>query len=49
MIVLLAILILLIAGTFPVWPWSREWGHTASNGIGLILVILIVLLALKVV
>jgi hypothetical protein len=49
MIVLLVILILLVAATFPVWPWSREWGHTPSNGIGLILVILVVLLALKVV
>lgn len=42
--ILLIILILLLIGVFPAWPYSAGWGYYPSGGIGLLLVILIVLL-----
>lgn len=49
MIILLIILILLLIGAFPTWPYSRGWGYYPSSGIGLIVIILIILLLLRVV
>jgi hypothetical protein len=43
--ILLIILILLIVGALPSWPYSSGWGYYPSGGFGLILLILIVLLA----
>ena len=42
--ILLIILILLIVGALPTWPYSSGWGYYPSGGVGLILVIIIVLL-----
>jgi Protein of unknown function (DUF3309) len=42
-VVLLVILILLLIGAFPVWPYSGSWGYYPSGGIGVLLLILIVL------
>jgi hypothetical protein len=42
--ILLIILILLIVGALPTWPYSSAWGYYPSGGLGLILVIIIVLL-----
>lgn len=42
--VLLVILILVLIGALPVWPYSSSWGFYPSGGLGLILIILIVLL-----
>lgn len=47
--VLIVILLLMLIGAFPSWPYSRSWGYYPSGGIGLILVIVIVLLLLHVV
>jgi hypothetical protein len=44
--ILLIILILLLIGAFPSWPHSRGWGYYPSSGIGILLVIIIVLLAM---
>jgi hypothetical protein len=44
--VLLVILILLLVGALPTWPYSSGWGYYPSGGLGLLLVILIVLLLL---
>ena len=41
--ILLIILILLLVGALPTWPYSSGWGYYPSGGIGLILLILIVL------
>jgi hypothetical protein len=41
--VLLIILILLLIGALPTWPYSGGWGYYPSGGVGLILIILIVL------
>jgi hypothetical protein len=49
MIILLIILILLLIGAFPTWPYSRGWGYYPSSGLGLIVIILIILLLLRVV
>jgi uncharacterized protein DUF3309 len=42
--ILLIILILLLVGALPTWPYSSEWGYYPSGGLGLVLVIIIVLL-----
>ena len=47
--VLIVILLLMLIGAFPSWPYSRSWGYYPSGGIGLILLIVIVLLLLNVV
>ncbi|MCX5772046.1 MAG: DUF3309 family protein [Candidatus Hydrogenedentes bacterium] len=45
-LILLIILILLLVGTVPSWPHSRNWGYGPSGGLGLVLVIVLVLLLL---
>jgi hypothetical protein len=42
--ILLAILILLLIGALPLWPYSSGWGYYPSGGLGLLVVILIILL-----
>jgi hypothetical protein len=41
--ILLIILILLLIGALPAWPYSSGWGYWPSGGVGLILLIVIVL------
>ena len=41
---LLVLLILLVLGAVPAWPYSRKWGYYPSGGLGLLLVILVVML-----
>lgn len=41
--ILLIILILLLIGALPTWPYSRSWGYYPSGGLGLVVVIVIVL------
>ena len=43
-LILLIVLVLLIIGGAPAWPYSREWGYGPSGGLGLVLVIVIVLI-----
>ena len=42
--VLLIILILILIGALPTWPYSSGWGYYPSGGIGLVLLVVIVLL-----
>ena len=44
--ILLIILIILLLGALPTWPYSNSWGYAPSGGLGLILLIVIVLLVL---
>jgi hypothetical protein len=44
--ILLVILILLLLGALPTWPYSGAWGYYPSGGLGLILLIVIILLVL---
>jgi hypothetical protein len=41
--ILLVILVLLLLGALPVWPYSSGWGFYPSGGLGLVLVILLIL------
>lgn len=41
--ILLVILLLLVLGAIPAWPYSRGWGYGPSGLLGLILVVLVVL------
>ena len=41
--VLLVILVLLIVGALPTWPYSSSWGYYPSGGLGLILLIVVIL------
>jgi hypothetical protein len=41
--ILLVILIILLLGALPTWPYSAGWGYYPSGGMGLILVVLLVL------
>ena len=43
---LLIIVVLLLIGAIPSWPYSRGWGYGPSGGLGLLLLILIILLLL---
>ena len=42
--ILVVILILILLGALPTWPYSAGWGYYPSGGLGLILIIVIVLL-----
>lgn len=42
--ILLVFIILMLLGSVPTWPHSKNWGYGPSGGFGLVLVILIVLL-----
>ena len=42
--ILLIILVLMLIGVFPSWPYSRGWGYYPSGGLGLIVLVLIILL-----
>ena len=44
--ILLVIVILLLLGVLPAWPYSSGWGYYPSGGLGLVLVIIIILLVL---
>ncbi|HEV8255944.1 MAG TPA: DUF3309 family protein [Casimicrobiaceae bacterium] len=43
-LILLIVLILLLVGALPAWPYSSGWGYWPSGGLGLVLLILIILL-----
>ncbi len=42
--ILLVLLILLLIGALPSWPYSRSWGYYPSGGLGLVVVIVLILL-----
>jgi hypothetical protein len=44
MTILLVILVLMLIGVFPSWPYSRGWGYYPSGGAGIIVLILVILL-----
>lgn len=45
-LILLIIVIILLVGALPTWPYSTGWGYYPSGGLGLVLLILIILLLL---
>lgn len=46
-LILIIILIVLLLGTVPRWPYSRSWGYRPSGFLGLILLIVLILVLLK--
>ncbi len=42
--ILIVVLVLLLIGALPSWPYSAGWGYYPSGGLGLVLVVLVVLL-----
>ncbi|HEY9130649.1 MAG TPA: DUF3309 family protein [Dyella sp.] len=48
-LILLIVLVVLLIGAVPAWPYSRGWGYYPSGGLGLILIIVIVLLLLGII
>lgn len=42
--ILLIVLILMLFGALPTWPYSRSWGYYPSGGLGLVLVVFLILL-----
>jgi hypothetical protein len=45
--ILLVILVLMLLGALPTWPYSRGWGYYPSGGLGLVLVVLVVLMLMR--
>ncbi len=45
--ILLIILILLLLGALPTWPYSAGWGYYPSGGLGLVLLIIVILVLAK--
>jgi hypothetical protein len=43
---LLIVLVIMLLGALPAWPYSRGWGYYPSGGLGTVLVIVLVLLLL---
>jgi hypothetical protein len=37
------VLVLLLIGAFPVWPYSSGWGYYPTGGLGTLLIILLIL------
>ena len=48
-LILLIILIVLLIGGLPAWPYSRDWGYYPTGGIGTLLVVLLILMLLGVI
>jgi hypothetical protein len=44
--VLVILLVLMLIGSLPTWPHSRNWGYAPTGGLGVVLAILVVLLLL---
>jgi len=42
--ILLIILVLLLIGALPTWPYSTGWGYYPSGGLGLVVLVVIILL-----
>ena len=46
-LVVLIIVILLLFGALPTWPYSHDWGYYPSGGLGIIVVILLIVLLMR--
>ena len=45
--ILLIILVLLLLGAIPAWPYSRSWGYGPTGGLGLVLIIVLILVLMQ--
>jgi len=44
--ILLIVLIVMLLGAVPAWPYSRDWGYAPSGGVGLVLAVVLILVLL---
>lgn len=42
---MLIVLLLLVIGAFPIWPYNNSWGYYPSSGLGALLIVLVLLVA----
>jgi hypothetical protein len=47
--ILLILLILLVIGALPTWPYSSGWGYYPTGGLGVVLVVILILVLLRVI
>ena len=45
-LIIIVVLVLIVIGALPSWPYSAGWGYYPSGGLGLILIIVLVLVLL---
>lgn len=45
-LIIVILLVLLLAGSVPVWPYSQNYGYAPAGGLGLVLVVLLLLILL---
>lgn len=46
-LILLIIVVLLLVGSAPTWPYSRRWGYGPSGLLGVVLVVILILVLLR--
>ena len=46
-LILLILVIILLLGALPTWPYSHDWGYYPSSGLGLVLVIVLIVLLMR--
>ena len=46
-LLLIVLLVLLVIGAFPIWPYSASWGYYPTGGLGLLLLAIVLLLVLR--
>ena len=46
-LILLLLLVLLLIGALPAWPYSTDWGYYPSGGLGLVLLIVLLVVFLR--
>ncbi|MEO8675160.1 MAG: DUF3309 family protein [Casimicrobiaceae bacterium] len=44
--ILLIVLVLILVGAIPAWPYSRSWGYAPSGLLGTVLLVVVILLLL---
>jgi hypothetical protein len=45
--ILIVVLVLLLIGALPAWPYSTGWGYYPSGGLGLVVIIVVLVLLLR--
>ena len=45
-LILLVVIVILLVGSLPTWPYSMGWGYYPSGGLGLVLLVLVLMLVL---
>jgi hypothetical protein len=46
-ILLIVLLVLLLIGSLPAWPYSAGWGYYPTSGFGLLLIVILLMVAMR--